>query len=103
MKRNTPSQTERILARLRSGGWVSSVALSGISLQYNARILELRRSGFDIASRVHRRKDGVAMGFFQLIGEPIVPSLTPQQPSQPQVPLLPIEPRWSDPGDDRGR
>jgi hypothetical protein len=63
------TQEDRILCKLRAApgqGWVSAWVLAQISLQYNARILALRRRGFKIISRVevsgHNRR-----GFFRLI------------------------------------
>jgi len=49
-KPKTPSQRERILARLRKGS-VTSWELSQIGiLGYNTRIMELRRAGHDIVT-----------------------------------------------------
>lgn len=49
-KPKTPSQRERILARLRKGS-VTSWELSQMGiLGYNTRIMELRRAGHDIVT-----------------------------------------------------
>ena len=49
-KPKTPSQRERILARLRKGSVTSwELAQMGI-LGYNSRIMELRRAGHDIVT-----------------------------------------------------
>ena len=49
-KPKTPSQRERILARLRKGSVTSwELAQMGI-LSYNTRIMELRRAGHDIVT-----------------------------------------------------
>ena len=48
IKPKTPSQRERILARLRKGSVTSwELAQMGI-LSYNTRIMELRRAGHEI-------------------------------------------------------
>lgn len=44
---------------------VPSVALSRISLQYGARVKELRELGFHVTNRIERRS-GQVHGFFQL-------------------------------------
>ena len=50
IKAKTPSQRERILARLRKGSVTSwELAQMGI-LSYNTRIMELRRAGHDIVT-----------------------------------------------------
>jgi len=47
-KPKTPSQRERVLARLRKGSVTSwELAQMGI-LGYNSRIMELRRAGYEI-------------------------------------------------------
>ena len=49
-KPKTPSQRERVLARLRKGS-VTSWELSQMGiLGYNTRIMELRRAGHDIVT-----------------------------------------------------
>jgi hypothetical protein len=61
------TQRQQVLDSLLAAddGEVSSVALSQISLQYNARIKELRSLGFRIVSRTER-KSGNVYGFFRL-------------------------------------
>ena len=50
IKPKTPSQRERILARLRKGSVTSwELAQMGI-LGYNSRIMELRRAGHEIVT-----------------------------------------------------
>ena len=50
IKSKTPSQRERILARLRKGS-VTSWELSQMGiLGYNSRIMELRRAGHEIVT-----------------------------------------------------
>ena len=49
-KPKTPSQRERVLARLRKGSATSwELSQMGI-LSYNTRIMELRRAGHDIVT-----------------------------------------------------
>jgi hypothetical protein len=57
------NQRQRILERLIAarGGEVPSSELAEVSLQYNARVSELREAGFVIISRVEVR-DGVKHG-----------------------------------------
>jgi len=61
------NQRQRILERLIAacGGDVPSPELAKVSLQYCARISELREAGFVIISRVEIY-DGVKHGFFRL-------------------------------------
>jgi hypothetical protein len=61
------TQRQQVLDSLLAAddGEVSSVVLSRISLQYNARIKELRSLGFRIVSRTER-KSGNVYGFFRL-------------------------------------
>ena len=63
------NQRQRILERLIAGGEVPSPELARISLQYCARISELREAGFVIISRVEIHA-GVKHGFFQLHASP---------------------------------
>src|SRR5712692_10596216 len=61
------NQRQRILERLMAacGGEVPSPELARVSLQYCARISELREAGFVIISRVEVH-DGAKHGFFRL-------------------------------------
>jgi Helix-turn-helix domain len=63
-KRQT--QASRILALLESKPEVSALELSAISLQYCARIAELREAGAVISNRVEQRS-GVRHGFYTLV------------------------------------
>jgi hypothetical protein len=58
---------QRILELLIAarGGEVPSSELARVSLQYNARVSELREAGFVIITRVEVH-DGVKRGFFRL-------------------------------------
>jgi len=63
----TRSQEERILWLLHASWpeWTPALALSHVSLQYNARIFGLRKKGWEIANRVEVR-NGVKHGSFRL-------------------------------------
>ena len=58
---------ERMLEKLKgdSPEWTPARTLSGISLQYCARIAKLRRRGYVIENKVIVR-DGVRLGFYRL-------------------------------------
>ena len=68
MSRQT--QTSRILALLESKPEVGALELAGISLQYCARIAELRDAGAVIANRVAVQPNGVRRGFYQSNSSP---------------------------------
>ena len=70
-KPKTPSQRERILARLRKGS-VTSWELSQMGiLGYNTRIMELRRAGHQIVTEMEEVKnqfgETVKRGRFSLL------------------------------------
>jgi hypothetical protein len=66
---DTKSQRGRILAKLIAArGWVSALELSSISLQYSARLFEIRHKlGIAIESRI-TIVDGVKHGEFRWAG-----------------------------------
>jgi len=68
----TKSQRQRILDLLLGahGQEVPSVALSRISLQYGARVKELRATGYRISNRTERCA-GKVYGYFRLESRPI--------------------------------
>ena len=71
IKSKTPSQRERILARLRKGS-VTSWELSQMGiLGYNTRIMELRRAGHHIVTEMEEVKnqfgETVKRGRFSLL------------------------------------
>jgi hypothetical protein len=73
------SQRQRIFDLLVSArGWVPAPQLAAISLQYSARILELRRLGFRIANKVEV-VNGVKHGSFRL--EAGMPSASASRPT----------------------
>jgi hypothetical protein len=64
---NRQTQAARILQLLESTAEVSALDLSKISLQYCARIAELRDAGAVIANRVAVQSNGVRHGFYRLV------------------------------------
>jgi hypothetical protein len=67
----TLTQGKLILNLLQAtDGWTPAPALARISLQYSARILELRRKGWLISNKVEIR-NGVKCGFFRLGSRPV--------------------------------
>jgi hypothetical protein len=77
------TQSARILALLESKPEVSSRELSAISLQYCARIAELRDAGTVISNRVEVQRSGVRHGFYRLVCRP--PNLERiARPGEPQ-------------------
>jgi hypothetical protein len=64
------TQSARILDLLSSGREVSALELSSVSLQYCARISELREAGCVISNRVQIQRDGTRRGFYKLVCRP---------------------------------
>ena len=81
------SQRARILAILIAAGdaEVPSVELSHVSLQYGARLKELRSLGFRIVSRTERH-GGMVKGFFHLERGAFVRA-EPKSPHQQELAL----------------
>jgi Helix-turn-helix domain len=61
------TQSARILELLSSKSEVSALELSSVSLQYAARVCELRKTGASIANRVEVKADGTRHGFYRLV------------------------------------
>jgi hypothetical protein len=61
------TQSARLLELLSSGREVSALELSSVSLQYCARISELREAGCVISNRVQMQRDGTRHGFYKLV------------------------------------
>ncbi|MGC1452565.1 MAG: hypothetical protein WA830_21255 [Candidatus Sulfotelmatobacter sp.] len=81
------TQRGKILALLiaASGGWFPLTEILSLGIaQYGARILELRRMGFDIENR-SEYVDGGRHSWFRLLKSP-APAPTPSKP----------EPEWKD-------
>jgi hypothetical protein len=76
---NAKTQCARILRLLidAHGAWVPLPEIMVCAAQYNARILELRRSGFDIENRTEG-VDGTRHSWFRLLGSPAAPALPPK-------------------------
>jgi hypothetical protein len=72
------TQSARILRLLIAarGGWVSLPEIMACSAQYNARVLELRRLGFNIENRTER-VDGIRHSWFRLLTSPAPPAPEP--------------------------
>jgi len=88
--KHTHTQEERVLWVLQSAwpNWVPAIALSNISLQYNARIFSLRRKGWQIANRTETI-NGQKHGSFRLGSPPKTsPSQRPKPTPQPSGGLL---------------
>jgi hypothetical protein len=103
-----PTQAARILKLLQStDGWVDAPTLARISLQYSARVFELRRQGWRILNHVQTNSSGIKCGQFRLVKEyPAVPHsvrdggqiFTKNQALTSQPALLNPEPlTWRDP------
>jgi hypothetical protein len=77
------SQKEEILELLRSrkGQWVPLPELLSIAAQYGARVMELRRAGFDIANKTER-VGRMTHSWFMLVSEPDSVKRTTKKPIQ---------------------
>jgi hypothetical protein len=64
------TQAARILELLSSKSEVSALELSTVSLQYCARVAELRKTGAIISNRVEVLSDGRRHGFYRLVQRP---------------------------------
>ena len=60
------TQKQRILHLLADSRRVSNAALNRICFRYGARIMELRRAGFEIVSERDKVKDG-GLWWFRLV------------------------------------
>jgi hypothetical protein len=69
------TQSARILELLSSKSEVSALELSSISLQYAARVCELRKTGVTIANRVEVKADGTRHGFYKLVRRATFPQI----------------------------
>lgn len=74
MKRSAPepssTQRERIYNLLvcAQGDWVELPKIAACAAQYNARVFELRRLGFQIENRT-KEIDGVRQSWFRLVSD----------------------------------
>jgi hypothetical protein len=64
------TQAARILELLSAGREISALELSSVSLQYCARVSELREAGCVISNRVQIQRDGTRHGFYKLVCRP---------------------------------
>jgi hypothetical protein len=69
------TQSARILELLSSKSEVSAFELSSVSLQYAARVCELRKTGASIANRVEVKADGTRHGFYRLVRRATFPQI----------------------------
>ena len=75
------TQRARLLAILveARGGWVSLPEILALGIaQFGARILEMRRTGFDIENRTERDDAGVVHSWYRLINSPAVETPKPK-------------------------
>lgn len=78
------TQRDRILRLLidARGAWVPLPEIIELAAQYNARILELRRLGFNIENRTER-VDGARHSWFRLVSSPApISSVSARKPSK---------------------
>lgn len=89
-KNQRRSQADIILSALQAGwpSWVPSLTLSRLSLQYQARVFELRKAGWEIQNRVRTMADGSKRGEYRLGSKGLGvdrlprPVITPTAPTQ---------------------
>jgi hypothetical protein len=83
---DNPSKTQRsrILRLLidAHGAWIPLPEIMAYAAQYNARILELRRLGFNVENRTER-VDGVRHSWFRLLSSPTPPVPAPKPEPAP--------------------
>jgi hypothetical protein len=85
------TQASRILELLSSGREVSALELSSVSLQYCARVSELREAGCVISNRVQIQRDGTRYGFYKLVCRPPILERADKR-TQPQRKLSDSQP-----------
>ena len=86
------TQRARLLAILveARGGWVSLPEILALGIaQFGARILEMRRTGFNIENRAERDDAGVVHSWYRLINSPAVE--TPKPKTQEVALLAPAD------------
>lgn len=78
------TQRGKILALLLAarGGWVPAYEIARFGLQFSARLLELRRAGFDIQNKTARVGKQVHSWYRLQLGSPApAPELVPASPN----------------------
>ena len=80
------TQAARILELLSAGREISALELSSVSLQYCARISELREAGCVISNRVQIQRDGTRRGFYKLVCRPPILEKVSNHQSQRKPP-----------------
>jgi hypothetical protein len=85
-------QRQRILNMLIAahGEFIPAVELARVSLQYNARIFEIRRLGYNVESRTSHPhgRGGVVHSWFRLIPFTTDSSTRPEAQAEPDDALL---------------
>jgi hypothetical protein len=73
-------QRDRILELLRSRSpeWIPAFEVAALALQYNSRLLELRRAGHHIESRPGELVDGRRHTWFRLVQPAAAPTNSPR-------------------------
>lgn len=82
-RKSYKTQRGQILHLLESqaGEWVPSYQLAAIALQYGARVLELRRTGYNIENKAEHI-NGQTHGAFRLVLPKEQAELFPHQPTE---------------------
>lgn len=63
------------------GAWVPLPEIIGCAAQYNSRLWDLRRLGFQIENKTERDDSGVVHSWYRLVASPKSP-----EPSKPEAP-----------------
>jgi hypothetical protein len=81
------SQKARIAWKLHAAypNWVPAPSLAAVSLQYSARIFELRREGWQIDNKVEVQPDGTKHGFFRLAQPMTYPNPSDKRELRPAI------------------
>jgi hypothetical protein len=92
--KSAKTQRDGILQRLiaEKGGWVPSPEIAALAQQYNARVYELRRSGFCIENKSETNEGtGERHSWFRLIHSTASPSPSPKDwKDSPKLTGLPL-------------
>ncbi|HEY6387280.1 MAG TPA: helix-turn-helix domain-containing protein [Candidatus Acidoferrum sp.] len=80
------TQRDRLLALLhsRENEWVPLPEILALGIaQFGARILELRRAGFDIANKIERDESSVVHSWYRLLASPKNPEAPKPETAMP--------------------
>jgi hypothetical protein len=76
------------------GAWVPLPEMMACAAQYNARVLELRRLGFNIENKTERVNSS-RHSWFRLVAPPVAPASTPKpEPAKPKPADIPDSSDW---------